>query len=296
MSGADPGLGLERTLATAEGRLEVATRAAEFAEQAGQGLLEHFERLEATQVRSKDVARDLVTEADLASERHLVRCLREAYPTTAIEAEEEVRDEAGPGLRWFLDPLDGTVNFVHGLPCFAVSVALYRDREPLAGCVHLPRLGETFLGAQGAGAFLGSRRLQISRTDDLGQAVLATGFPYRRGELPNDNLGNAARLVRPVRGLRRMGSAAVDLAYTAAGRLDGYWELHLAPHDVAAGALLILEAGGVVQDLRGGQDWLRGGSVVAGPGELVRKLAERTTDAPDPFPVGEFPSDQGAEA
>ena len=247
------------------------------AREAGAVLMEHFGRLAEGDVSSKGVARDLMTAADLASERLLVARLREAVPEHAIEAEEETRDpgEDGSGPRWFLDPLDGTINFVHGLPIFCVSIGLVEGGRPQVAVVHAPRLGETFWAVRGGGAFLDGEPLRVSDTAELGDAILATGFPYRRGELEHDNLENFGRFFHGVRGLRRMGSAALDLAYTAAGRFDGFWELHLAPHDVAAGALLVREAGGEVTDARGGEDWLRGGSIVAaGPG-LAAAIRER---------------------
>ena len=241
--------------------------AEEAAREAGDLLLGYLGRLAGTRIRSKSAARDLVTEADVASERLLVERLRGAFPDHAIEAEEEVRDAPGAGPRWFLDPLDGTINFVHEIPAFAVSMGLFVDGRPEVAVVHAPRLGETFTAVRGGGAFLNGQAIHVSDTDRLGDAILATGFPYRRGELEHDNLANLGRFFYDVRGLRRLGSAAIDLAYVAAGRMDGYWELHLSPHDVAAGALLVREAGGVVTDPAGGEDWLRGGHVVAaGPG------------------------------
>ena len=242
---------------------------------AGAVLMEHFGKLRPAEIASKSVARDLVTAADLASERVLVECLRRELPGHAIEAEEETRDARGGAdeLRWFLDPLDGTLNFVHQLPAFAVSLGLLRGTTPLVGVVHAPRLGETFTARAGGGAFVNGERIQVSRCTQLGEALLATGFPYRRGQLEHDNLANFGRFFYDVRELRRMGSAAVDLAFVAAGRFDGFWELHLAPHDVAAGALLVREAGGVVTDAEGGEDWLRGGHIVAAPAamhELIR--------------------------
>jgi myo-inositol-1(or 4)-monophosphatase len=224
-------------------------------------------------VRSKSAERDLVTEADLEAERCLVAHLRQAFPEHAIEAEEETRDRDDARPRWFLDPLDGTVNFVHGLPIFAVSAGLWVGGRPEVGVVHVPRLDETFGATRGGGAWLDGAQLSVSPVERLAEAVLATGFPYRRNELPNNNLENFSRFFLEVRGLRRMGSAAVDLAYVAAGRLDGFWELHLAPHDVAAGGLLVREAGGRVTDFEGGEGWLRGGRIVAaGPGlhEAIR--------------------------
>ena len=243
---------------------------------AGEVLLGGFDGLEEDAVRSKAIPRDLVTDLDLASERLLVERIRAAFPEHAIEAEEEVvdaEDEEQP--RWILDPLDGTINFVHGLPFFGVSVALYIGREAQLGVVHLPRLEETFWAVRGEGAHGPQGRLKVRETSLLAEAVLATGFPYGRNELEHDNLENFGRFFYDVRGLRRMGSAAIDLAYVAAGRLDGFWELHLASHDVAAGALLVMEAGGVVTDADGGEDWLRGGHIVAAGAELQPLIRER---------------------
>lgn len=256
-----------------EAALRLAQQAAR---DAGELLLAGFERLEHGAVRSKGVARDLVTELDVASERLIVKAIRSGFPDHTIEAEEEVcdpQDDERP--RWIVDPLDGTINFVHGLPAFGVSIAMYLGSEPQVGVVHLPRLGETFWAVRGSGAFCSRGALQVRPTANLGDAVLATGFPYGRNELEHDNLANFGRFFYDVRGLRRMGSAAMDLAYVAAGRLDGFWELHLGPHDVAAGALLVREAGGVVTDADGGEDWLRGGHIVAAGPLLHERLRER---------------------
>lgn len=244
---------------------EILLVATEAAVAAGEVLMSHFGRLEASEIRSKSERRDLVTKADLESERLLVKRLRASYPDHAIEAEEETKDriEDPDQLRWFLDPLDGTINFVHGLPCFAVSMGLYRGAEPLVGVVHVPRLDETFTARRGGGAFLNGRGIRVSGVEDLRDAILGTGFPYRRNELLHNNLANFNRVFYDVRGVRRMGAAAVDLAFVAAGRLDGFWELHLSPHDMAAGALLVREAGGIVTDVEGGDAWLRGGHIVA---------------------------------
>jgi myo-inositol-1(or 4)-monophosphatase len=253
--------------------------AVDAAHAAGAILMEHFGRLKPADIASKGVRRDLVTAADVASERELVARLRQAFPTHRIEAEEEVRDaradDDAAELRWFLDPLDGTINFVHQLPAFAVSMGLMRGARPLVAVVHAPRLDETFAARAGGGATLNGKPIAVSRCDALEDAILATGFPYRRGELPHDNLENFRRFFHSVRGMRRMGSAALDLAYVAAGRFDGFWELHLAPHDVAAGALLVREAGGVVSDADGGENWLRGGHIVAAPAAMHGLIASR---------------------
>ena len=256
--------------------LEAARETAlEAARAAGELLLASFGNLDPARIGRKSAARDLVTEADLASERCLVERLRARFPAHAIEAEEEVRDAASNAPRWFLDPLDGTVNFVHGLPAFAVSLGLWVDGQPAVAVVHAPRLGETFHAVRGGGAFLGSERLAVSDCTRLADAILATGFPYRRNELAPNNLENFAGLFLDVRDLRRVGSAALDLAYTAAGRYDGFWELYLSPHDVAAGALLVREAGGRVADVDGGEDWLRGGHIVAAGPALFETLRAR---------------------
>ncbi len=248
--------------------LEVATEAARDAGElllSRLGKIEHFER--------KSSRRDLVTEADVQSERLLVERLRATFPGHAIEAEEETRDAPDDSRpRWFLDPLDGTVNYFHGIGLFAVSMGLWFEEKPVAAVVHVPRLGETFTASAGGGAHLNGSAIRVSETSELGEAVLATGFPYRRGELEHDNLANFSRVFYDVRGLRRMGSAALDLAYTACGRLDGFWELHLSPHDVAAGGLLVREAGGKVSDFSGGGDWLRGGSLIAANPALHQAL------------------------
>jgi myo-inositol-1(or 4)-monophosphatase len=252
--------------------------------EAGAELLERFGRLSSADVGTKSSRRDLVTSADLAAERIVTARLREHFPGHAIQAEEETREEGR--LVWYVDPLDGTVNFVHRLPFFCVSMALYADDVPLVAVVHAPRLCETFTAVLGGGAFLGEERLAVSHTSELEDALLATGFPYRRSELSNGNLGNLARVFPHARGLRRMGSAALDLAYCAAGRLDAFWELHLARHDLAAGALLVREAGGVVCDLEGGDAWLAKGHLAAGPRALVEKLMHFVHTRPEAPPFG----------
>lgn len=262
----------------------ILTIAESAARAAGALLLEHLDHLDRGAIRSKSAARDLVTAADVASERLIVARLRAAFPDHAIESEEEVHDERSnrrDALVWHLDPLDGTVNFVHGIPVFAVSMGLYfhgaADAAPVpeVAVVHVPRLAETFTALRGGGAHLNGAAIRVSETASLAEAILATGFPYRRNELANNNLENWNRFFLDVRGLRRMGSAAVDLAYVAAGRFDGFWELHLASHDVAAGALLVREAGGVVTDVHGGETWLAGGSIVASGPELFETIRQR---------------------
>ncbi|HBF23262.1 MAG TPA: inositol monophosphatase [Planctomycetes bacterium] len=245
----------------------------DLAVQAGNRLLEYQEMGSRVAASSKSASRDLVTQADLESEEILKAGLADLFPKDGILAEESGSCRNGEEI-WMLDPLDGTVNFVHGLPMWAVSIARVDSLGPSLAVVHLPRLGETFTAIRGEGAFCNGSRLMVSDADCLADALLATGFPYRRHLLADNNLENFCRLFLRQRGVRRMGSAAVDLAYTAAGRLDVFWELHLQPYDVAAGGLLVTEAGGEVGTLRPGGDWIRNGNIVAGAGPLVAELRD----------------------
>ena len=227
---------------------------------AGDHLLASFERMPAEDVKRKGIV-DLVTRLDVEAQALVCDGLRGAFPGEPIVAEES--DAAEPvrqGPVWLVDPLDGTTNFVHGLPPFAVSVARACDDQVEVGMIYAPYLRELFWGAVGAGAWLGSRRLRVSSRSVLDDALLATGFPYDIRTHGRNNLREWAHMAVRARGLRRAGSAALDLAYVAAGRLDGFWEYRLRPWDVAAGALLVQEAGGRVEGILGAPDWLwRGG-------------------------------------
>jgi myo-inositol-1(or 4)-monophosphatase len=247
--------------------------AVDTAQAAGELILSYYETFPSGAMRMKDL-RDPVTAADLAAERLIVERIRERWPDTAIFAEEETRDANCDGLTWYVDPLDGTVNFSQSLPFFAVSIALYDGNTPLLGVVHAPRLGETFAAASGQGASLDGLPLAVSKKTELIESVLATGFAYKRHELRDNNVDHFANFVLRVRGMRRCGSAALDLAYTAAGRLDGYWESQLHPFDVAAGAVLVAEAGGLVTDMLGGDDWLHSGTIVAANPTLHGRMIE----------------------
>lgn len=237
-------------------------------------MLDHFEALDPQRILRKSTHRDLVTAADLASERTILEAIRARYPDHAIHAEEEGRSGREGAPIWIIDPLDGTMNFVHGLAAFAVSIALYENGVPRVGVVHLPKLGETFAARSGGGATLGGRPIRVAPTEQLSEALVATGFPYERGNPERDNAALFTHLYPQVRDLRRWGAAAMDLAYVACGRFDAFWELSLKPYDVAAGALLVAEAGGAVTDLHGGTNWLNGGSIVCGPPVLHAKLQQ----------------------
>jgi len=248
------------------------------AEQAGEVLLSWSGQLEQSDVGHKSASRDLVTAADVASEKLILAGLAELFPGQAVLAEESGSHPGvgGSGPRWCIDPLDGTVNFVHGLPMYAVSIArLDEDGFPELAVVHLPRLQESYVAFRGGGAWCGERRLSVSPVQTTEEAVLATGFPYRRHVLADNNLENFQRLFLHQRGVRRMGSAACDLAYVAAGKLDAFWELHLSPWDVAAGGLLVQEAGGVVETFRGSGSWVFDGNLFAGHAPVVEDMRRR---------------------
>lgn len=237
------------------------------AEGAGKILLRRWQRLGAGDIDFKG-RRDMVTRADLESEAWLVAQIRRRFSRDTIVTEEVSQEATGSRRCWYLDPLDGTTNFVHGHPFFAVSIGVAEEGVLRWAAVHAPRLEETFLAERGRGATCNGRRIQVSRTSRLIRSLLATGFAYRRHEIEDNNLDHFASLLLRIQGIRRCGVASLDLAYVAAGTLDGFWELHLEPWDVAAGALLVEEAGGRVSGLRPGEDWLRGGRILATNGLL----------------------------
>lgn len=223
------------------------------------------------EIHRKGSRRELVTPIDHACEEYVIERIRAAFPDHGYFAEEGHTSEGA--CRWIVDPVDGTTNYAHRLPLFCVSLGLEVDGECVVGVVHAPYVGELFWARQGGGAFgrrgdEDPRPLHVSETSELADAVLATGFAYVRNETPNTNLNNWAALSPGVRGLRRMGSAAIDLAYVADGRFDGFWEMHLKPYDVAAGVVLIREAGGRVTDMFLGDDWLGGQSIIASNGRV----------------------------
>ena len=217
---------------------------------------------------------DLVTDADRAAEAVLLDYLRQRYPRHAVLAEESGASQ-GQGLRWVVDPLDGTTNYSHQVPHFSVSVAVEGPQGLLAGVVYDPLKNELFSAARGEGATLNGRPLRASAATEVKRALLCTGFPYDVHQHPDAPLGLLARLLVRAQGLRRMGSAALDLAYVAAGRFDGYFEFGLKPWDVAAGALLVQEAGGFMARIDGAPFQVGEGDVLASaPGIAPALLAE----------------------
>ena len=194
---------------------------------------------------------DPVTDADRAAETEIRRLLASARPADAILGEEEGGSDWRDGRVWILDPLDGTVNFIHHVPHVAVSVALWEDGSPTVGVIRDVHRGEVFAAADGGGATLNGRPIRVSATADLGSGLVATGFPYDRRTQADDLGATIGRALKAVQGIRRFGSAALDLCWVAAGRYDAYWEQRLQPWDTAAGCLIAREAGGTVTDLAG---------------------------------------------
>ena len=197
---------------------------------------------------------DLVTEADMASEKAVIDILKASCPDIPIVSEETnpiCRQASEEDLFWIVDPLDGTTNFAHAFPWFGISIALARGDEIMLGVIHCPTQGETFSACLGKGAYLNGQPVKVSKTAALEDALLATGFPYDVQEYPTDVMAALKSVIVKAQGIRRAGAAAVDLAYVACGRFDGFWEIKLKPWDTAAGELLVKEAGGMVTDFKG---------------------------------------------
>lgn len=223
--------------------------AVQMARQAGAIQLSHF-RSGHLDVHTKAGEADIVTKADRESERVILDAIHSQFPGHSVLSEESGSESHGSGYRWVVDPLDGTTNYTAGLPIFSVSIAVQLHGETIVGVVYAPRLDEMFTAVRGEGAMLNGRPIRVRDNGLVGRAVVSTGFPIDKDVNPDNNLDNVARVLPLVRGLRRLGSAAVDLSYVAAGVLDAYWESNLHEWDVAAGLLLVEEAGGTVSRFR----------------------------------------------
>jgi len=249
------------------------------ARKAAPKLRRDFGEVDALQVSRKGPA-DFVSNADRAAEATIVEILSHARPDWGLTLEEgESFEGADRGARWIVDPLDGTTNFLHGMPHFAISIAAEVNGETVAGLVHQPLTGESYWAEKGRGAWLSDRRLRVSARRDLADCVLATGIPFRgHGDAPGFSRQLAA-VMPEVAGVRRFGAAALDLAWVAAGRFDGFWEAGLSEWDVAAGILLVKEAGGFVCDYRGGDQMVARAEIVAGNAQVQSKLHKLVTSA-----------------
>ncbi len=238
--------------------LNIAVRAAR---QAGKSIMHKSYRIDQLRYNTK-AARDYVTEVDLQAENEIARVIHEAYPSHAIIA-EEIHSKKGRGFEWIIDPLDGTTNYIHSIPQYSVSIAVRREKRLEHAVVYNPVNEELFTASRGVGAYLNERRIRVSDTYKMHESLLGTGFPFR--ELDNVELWIEIfrEFSQHTSGVRRIGSAALDLAYVSCGRFDGFWESGLKIWDVAAGALLVEESGGLISDFQGNQNHLESGMVVA---------------------------------
>jgi myo-inositol-1(or 4)-monophosphatase len=261
------------------GMLNIAIRAAR---RAGDIMIRHLNKLESLEIAEKG-RNDFVTGVDRLAEEAIIEVIKDHYPDHAVLAEES--GESGEHeYQWIIDPLDGTTNYLHGFPVFSVSIAVAQQNELQHAVVYDPLRQEIFSASRGQGAQLDGRRIRVSKLTSLRPALIATGFPYRLAEKHVDVYLRMLRAVMlETAGVRRPGSAALDLCYVAAGRVDGFWELGLKKWDIAAGALIIREAGGRISDFAGTDAYLESGSVVAGTPKvyaaLSRLLAPYARDA-----------------
>lgn len=247
------------------------------ARNAGQIIMRHLDRLERLTVETKGL-RDYVSEVDRMAEEEIIRVLHAAYPNHGFIA-EETGSRAGDEFVWVIDPLDGTTNFLHGFPHFGVSIALkHKDRLEQA-VVFDPARNELFTASRGGGAQLNDRRIRVSRVSELEYAILGAGFPCRAHRHIDAWMNTLKDFMLDTSGIRRPGSASLDLAYVACGRYEGFWEMGLKSWDVAAGALIVQEAGGIVSDFTGGQGYLESGSIIAANpkihDEMLRRIQSR---------------------
>jgi len=258
--------------------INIATRAAR---SAGRILMRYFEHTESLRIDEKN-RNDFVSEVDRQAEQVIIQELRSKYPGHSFLG-EETGTHAGNDYQWVIDPLDGTTNYLHGVPQFAVSIALKHKGRLEHGLVYDPVREEMYTASRGSGAQLNDRRIRVSQRPGLEGALLGTGIPFRDQRFLKQYLAMLEDLVVDTAGIRRPGSAALDFAYVAAGRTDGFWELGLAQWDFAAGALLVREAGGVVTDIAGGDRYLETGNVIAGGlkvhGAMLRLIRPHLTDS-----------------
>lgn len=259
--------------------LNIAIRAAR---NAGNIIVRNLDRVDQLVVHTKE-RNDFVTEVDRQAEQEIIRVLRKAYPDHGILAEESGLHD-GDVHQWIIDPLDGTTNYLHGFPQFAVSIALRYQGRLEQAVIYDPILQELFTATRGAGAHLNDRRIRVTGRRSLEGALLGTGFPHNNRQYLDAYLGMFRALFPQTAGIRRAGSAALDLAYVACGRLDGFWELGLSAWDMAAGVLLIQEAGGLSGDLHGGHSHLERGNIVAANPKLFPVILKTI----HPFVSGEL--------
>jgi len=250
--------------------LNIAVRAAR---SAGNIIIRNIDRLGSISFHTKE-RNDFVTEVDRKAEQEIIAILHKAYPDHAILAEES-GSQSGNDFEWIIDPLDGTTNYLHGLPQYAVSIALRHRGRLMHGVIYDPMRHELFTATRGGGAMLNERRIRVSNRRTLEGALLGTGFPFKSQQHMDSYLQMFRLLFQQTAGIRRAGSAALDLAYVASGRFDGFWEIGLKVWDMAAGVLLIQEAGGLSGDFLGGHGYLESGNIVAGNPKVFAEILKK---------------------
>lgn len=242
---------------------------------AGNTIIRAVDRLDKLQITEKR-PNDYVTEVDQQAERDIIAIIQKAHPNHGIIGEETGETGGNDDYVWIIDPLDGTRNFIHGFPHFAVSIAITYKGRVEHGVIYDPVRQELFSATRGKGAQLNNRRIRVSQNKTLQESLLGTGFPYRHSPELIEAYTNSLQAVLPLSGdVRRAGAATLDLAYVAAGRLDGFWEMGLKPWDVAAGSLMIKEAGGLVCDFNGGEEYLKTGNIVGGNPKVLKLLLQQ---------------------
>lgn len=244
------------------------------ARSAGDLILQYSQRLDTIKINEKS-RHNYVTEVDTKAEQIIIDIIHKAYPQHAILAEESgTSGDHTQDIVWIIDPLDGTTNFIHGLPHYAVSIAIKVKERIEYGVIYDPIRNELFFAERGNGARLNDKRLRVTQQKDLKHALIGTGFPFRDTDRFSEYLKIFERLIPQAAGIRRAGTATLDLAYVAAGRLDGFWEMGLAIWDMAAGSLLIKEAGGLVGDFNGGEAYFEKQTIVAGNPKIFKSLLQ----------------------
>ena len=232
-------------------------------------------------IKSKNY-NDFVSEVDVAAERAIIDTLKDAYPDHGFLGEESGSSENQSDFIWIIDPLDGTTNFLHNFPQYCVSIALQHKGEITQAVIYEPNRNDLYTATKGRGAFLNDKRIRVSKCDKLQQSLIGTGFPFRDFKHLDTYLSMFKSMLQKTSGIRRPGSAALDLAYVANGSLDAFWEIGLSPWDIAAGALLVQEAGGIISNLNGKDGWLESGNVLAASPKIydamVETLAPHLTD------------------
>lgn len=242
--------------------------------EAGKIIMHYFSRLNDLKIQEKGY-NDYVSQADQESEKIIIKRLSKEYPEYKITSEECGSNSIQSEYEWFIDPIDGTTNFIHGLPQFAISIGLCKNKIPILGVIYDPFKKELFTAEKGKGSYLNNKIIKVSKLPTIESAIFCTGIPWRKKDYSGVYIETLRALMDAKCGsIRRLGSAALDLAYVASGRVDGYWEWNLEPYDIAAGIIIVTEAGGYISDAKNTKNYFQSGNIIAANKELHRKIIE----------------------